>query len=99
GEGCRPGGARFLPRLLPLRGSAARRLRHGARARAHAHARPAQPAGGYLPLPRSDPPAAVGLPAAETVSPRHMSLPPGGCFTRGDGYQALAGAFTTGTGV
>ena len=38
GEGPRPRGARVLPRLLPLRRAAARRLRHGPRPRADAHA-------------------------------------------------------------
>ena len=55
GEGPRPGGARLLPRLLPLRRAAARRIRHGALARHHAAAAPAVDPRSDLPVPRTEP--------------------------------------------
>ena len=59
GEGARPRGARVLPRLLPLRRASPRRLRHGPRPRADAHARGALDPRDHVPLPRPDAPAAL----------------------------------------
>ena len=58
-EGPRARAPRLLLRLLPLRRAAARRLRHGPRARADAAARRIVDPRGHVPLPRPDAPRPV----------------------------------------
>lgn len=79
---------RLVPRLLPLRGPAARWVRDGPGARADAHARRAVDPRGHVPLPRADAPHPVVAGRQREHEDRlHHGHP---WWSRSSSYRALA---------